>query len=137
MREWSRDLFTEDDPPLVEQIRTRLLPRRGVRVGADEILVTVGAQQALYLIASLLVRGTTRVGIEDPGYADARNIFALKTEALRRAAGRSRGRRGRRRARRVRLRLCDAEPPVPDHGDDDARTPPGNCWPRPARTTSC
>ena len=83
VREWSRDLFTEDDPPLVEQIRTRLLPRRGVRVGADEILVTVGAQQALYLIASLLVRGTTRVGIEDPGYADARNIFALKTEALR------------------------------------------------------
>lgn len=83
VREWSRDLFTEDDPPLVEQIRTRLLPRRGVRVGAEEILVTVGAQQALYLLASLLMRGTTRVGIEDPGYPDARNIFSLKTETLR------------------------------------------------------
>lgn len=83
VREWSRDLFTEDDAPLVEQIRTRLLPRRGVRVAADEILITVGAQQALYLLASLLVRRTTRVGIEDPGYADARNIFSLKSEAVR------------------------------------------------------
>jgi GntR family transcriptional regulator/MocR family aminotransferase len=83
VREWSRDLFTEDDPPLVEQIRTRLLPRRGVRVGPEEILVTVGAQQALYLLASLLIRGATRIGIEDPGYPDARNIFALKTDAVR------------------------------------------------------
>jgi len=83
VREWSRDLFTEDDAPLVEQIRTRLLPRRGVRVSPDEILITVGAQQALYLLASLLMRQGTCVGIEDPGYADARNIFALKSEALR------------------------------------------------------
>src|SRR6266850_1091264 len=78
VKEWSRDLFTEDDPHLVEQIRTRLLPRRGVRVGNDEILVTVGAQQALYLIASLLMDDGTRVGIEDPGYGDARNIFSLR-----------------------------------------------------------
>jgi GntR family transcriptional regulator/MocR family aminotransferase len=78
VKEWSRDLFTEDDPLLVEQIRTRLLPRRGVRVGNDEILVTVGAQQALYLIASLLIDAGTRVGIEDPGYVDARNIFSLR-----------------------------------------------------------
>ncbi|HVY50231.1 GntR family transcriptional regulator [Hypericibacter adhaerens] len=82
VKEWSRDLFTEDDPLLVEQIRTRLLPRRGVRVGNDEILVTVGAQQALYLIASLLIDAGTRVGIEDPGYVDARNIFSLRGAEL-------------------------------------------------------
>ncbi|MFZ5790743.1 MAG: PLP-dependent aminotransferase family protein [Pseudomonadota bacterium] len=82
VREWSRDLFTDDDPLLIEQIRTRLLPRRGVRVGNDEILVTVGAQQALYLIASLLVDAGVRVGIEDPGYADARNIFSLRTDRV-------------------------------------------------------
>jgi GntR family transcriptional regulator/MocR family aminotransferase len=29
------------------------------------------------------MRGATRVGIEDPGYPDARNIFALKTDAIR------------------------------------------------------
>lgn len=82
VREWSRDLFTEDDPLLIEQIRTRLLPRRGVRVGNDEILVTVGAQQALYLIASLLIDADVRVGIENPGYVDARNIFSLRTDKV-------------------------------------------------------
>jgi GntR family transcriptional regulator/MocR family aminotransferase len=83
VRDWATDRFTEDDPLLIEQIRTRLLPRRGVRVAPDEILVTVGAQHALYLIASLLMGGDTTVGIENPGYADARNIFALRTSRLR------------------------------------------------------
>ena len=83
VRDWALDRFTEDDPLLIEQIRTRLLPRRGVRVGADEILVTVGAQHALYLLATLLVGGDSTVGIEDPGYPDARNIFLLHTERLR------------------------------------------------------
>lgn len=80
IHDWAIDRFTEDDPLLVEQIRTRLLPRRGVMASPDEILVTVGAQNALYLLASLLVSADTTVGIEDPGYADARNIFALKTD---------------------------------------------------------
>src|SRR5215813_8216308 len=83
VNDWAFDHYTEDDPLLVEQIRTRLLPRRGVRVGADEILVTVGAQHALYLLAALLVGRDSTVGIENPGYADARNIFLLQTEKLR------------------------------------------------------
>jgi GntR family transcriptional regulator/MocR family aminotransferase len=78
VRDWARD-NTNDDPALVEQIRTRVLARRGVRATADEILVTVGAQHALYLLAELLIQPDSRVGIEDPGYADARNIFSLKT----------------------------------------------------------
>ena len=82
VREWANDSYTSDDALLVEQIRTRLLPRRGVLAAPDEILVTVGAQHALYLLATLLVSPKTRVGIEDPGYADARNIFALKTRRL-------------------------------------------------------
>ena len=77
VKDWSKDRFTDDDPLLIEQIRTRLLPRRGVRVSADEILVTVGAQHALYLLASLLFDGETTFGIEDPGYTDARNIATL------------------------------------------------------------
>lgn len=80
VREWSKDRFTEDDPKLVEQIRTRLLPRRGILAAPDEILVTVGAQNALYLLVSLLFDARTRFGIEDPGYTDARNIAALRTE---------------------------------------------------------
>jgi GntR family transcriptional regulator/MocR family aminotransferase len=77
VKDWSKDHFTDDDPLLIEQIRTRLLPRRGVRVSADDILVTVGAQHALYLVASLLFDHGTTFGIEDPGYTDARNIAAM------------------------------------------------------------
>lgn len=82
VKDWSKDRFTEDDPILVEQIRTRLLPRRGVMAAADEILVTVGAQNALYLLAQLLFNEETRFGIEDPGYTDARNIASLRTPRI-------------------------------------------------------
>jgi GntR family transcriptional regulator/MocR family aminotransferase len=81
-REWAADALDGDDPTLVEQIRTRLLPRRGVRVPAEQILVTVGAQQGLYLVARLLMGSEATVGIEDPGYPDARNIFALESGRL-------------------------------------------------------
>jgi GntR family transcriptional regulator/MocR family aminotransferase len=74
---WAQDRFYEDDPELVEEIRTSVLARRGVRAEPDEILITLGAQNALYLTAQLLVGAKTRVGMEDPGYPDARNIFAV------------------------------------------------------------
>ena len=79
IRRWASDSIDSDDPNLVEQIHARVLPRRGVWASPDEILVTVGAQQALYLIAALLVTRHTKVGVEDPGYPDARNIFSLMT----------------------------------------------------------
>ncbi len=79
IREWAPDQITRDDETLVQQIRTRVLPRRGVWAGADELIVTVGAQHALYMVADLLVRRGTRVAIEEPGYPDARNIFLLRT----------------------------------------------------------
>lgn len=71
------DRFDLDDPILVEQIQTRLLPRRGVWAKPEEILVTLGAQHALYLIANLLTDRTSTVGVENPGYPDARNIFSV------------------------------------------------------------
>ena len=80
--EWSQDTLDNDDPMLVEQIRTRILPRRGILAGDSQILVTLGAQHALYLLASLLVSDKTRVVVEEPGYPDARNIFALRTQYL-------------------------------------------------------
>ena len=79
IREWAPDQITRDDEALVQQIRTRVLPRRGVWAGNDELIVTVGAQHALYMVADLLMREGTRVAIEDPGYPDARNIFASRT----------------------------------------------------------
>jgi GntR family transcriptional regulator/MocR family aminotransferase len=81
--DWAQDLFTRDDPGLLEQIRDKVLPLRGVWAATDEIIVTIGAQQALYLLADLLFDADTEVGIEDPGYPDARNIFSLRTSHLR------------------------------------------------------
>ena len=76
---WSSDRIDQDDPELVEQIHTRVLPRRGVWAQPEEILVTLGAQQALYLIADLLLTARHTVAMEDPGYPDARNIFTART----------------------------------------------------------
>lgn len=81
-RGWAGDLIDADDPLLIEQIQTRLLARRGVFASADEILVTVGAQHALFLLATLLVGPATTVGVEDPGYPDARNIMAARTPSV-------------------------------------------------------
>lgn len=80
---WTADRFARDDAMLVDQIRKRILPRRAVAAGEDEILVTLGAQNALFLLAQLLVGRRTRVAVEDPGYPDLRNMLALRTGALR------------------------------------------------------
>lgn len=76
------DRYNNDDKLLVEQIQARVLSRRGVWATPDQILVTMGAQQALYILSELLVDQHTQVGVEDPGYVDARNIFALNTDRI-------------------------------------------------------
>lgn len=82
IREWAPDQITRDDESLVHQICTRVLPRRGVWATPDELIITVGAQHALYMVADLLMRSDTKVAIEDPGYPDARNIFSCRTQNL-------------------------------------------------------
>lgn len=76
------DRIDTDDPLLIEQIQARILPRRGVWAARDEILITMGAQQALYILADLLIESGTRVGMENPGYPDARNIFETKSPRM-------------------------------------------------------
>lgn len=76
--EWGQDMFLRDDPALIQQIRTRLLTMRGIHAQEDEIIVTVGSQQGLYLLADLLMEPGVCVGMEDPGYPDARNIFVQR-----------------------------------------------------------
>lgn len=83
VREWSSDRVDDDDNELLEQLQTRVLPRRGVWAKREEILVTLGAQQALYLLATLLIGRQHTVGIEEPGYADARNILSLHAGRMR------------------------------------------------------
>ena len=75
---WTPDFETDDVPDLVEQIRTRLLPKRGVFALPSEIIVTVGAQHAYYLLAEALFDETKRVGLEEPGHPHARTSFSLR-----------------------------------------------------------
>ncbi len=78
-----RDAVDEDDPALVEQLCRHVLPARGIEVGPDQVLVTSGAQQGLDLLAQTLLRTGSVVGVEDPGYLDARHIFLRAGAVLR------------------------------------------------------
>ena len=72
--QWSMDGGDADDPMLIEEIRTKVLPRRGIRARPDEILITVGAQQALSIVSQMLIDRTRVVAIENPGYPDMRRL---------------------------------------------------------------
>ncbi|MDV7341494.1 PLP-dependent aminotransferase family protein [Terasakiella sp. A23] len=71
------DHLYEDCEEFVSQVRNRILPRRGIYAESSEILITSGAQQALFLIAMLLSGKGRKAGIEDPCYPEARNIFNM------------------------------------------------------------
>ena len=76
------DFGFHDDPMLVNYISSRSLPRRGIQVTSDHILVTLGAQNALYLVAQLLIDETKTVIIEDPSYPDLRDILTRRTQKI-------------------------------------------------------
>lgn len=78
LQHWTPDFETDDVPDLIEQIRLRLLPKRGVFALPEEILVTVGAQHAYHLLAEGLFDSASRVGLEEPGHPHARNTFSLR-----------------------------------------------------------
>jgi len=69
------DLYDADDPELVDHIARQILPRRGISAGRDEILLTMGAQNALWLVAQLLLRPGTSCAVEDPSYPGQREIL--------------------------------------------------------------
>ena len=77
IRDWAGDRIDQDDPLLIEQIQARLLPRRGIFANPDEIIVTLGAQNAIYMLSRLLMGAGTRVAMEEPGYPEARDVFRL------------------------------------------------------------
>lgn len=74
---WIDDRGDVDDPEFIDQIRSRILPRRGVWVPENHILVTLGAQHALFLIAYVLLAKGVVAGVEEPGYPDLRNILTV------------------------------------------------------------
>lgn len=55
-------------PPLREALATYLRASRGVRCSPEQIVITSGSQQALFLIASLLLNPNDAAWVEEPGY---------------------------------------------------------------------
>lgn len=70
------DLYGEDDPELVDYIARHILPRRGIRARAEDILLTLGAQNALWLVAEILLARGGACAIEDPCYPGLREILS-------------------------------------------------------------
>jgi len=68
-----------DDPqgyrPLREAISAHLAAARGARCSADQIIVVSGSQQAISLVAEVLLEPGDTVMFEDPGYFAARSVF--------------------------------------------------------------
>lgn len=77
------DFGQHDDSMLVNYICSRSLPRRGIKARPEQILVTLGAQNALYLVSQLLIDQNKRVVIENPCYPDLRDILLQRTSHIR------------------------------------------------------
>ncbi len=69
------DYYDQDDPRLIEFIARHTLPRRGIIARPSEILVTMGAQNALWLTAQVLLTQRRLAAIEDPCYHALRDIL--------------------------------------------------------------
>lgn len=80
LRNAPRSLYGQGDArgylPLRKAIAEYVGSARGVRCNADQVIVTSGAQQALDLIARMLVDPGDPVWVEDPGYPGA--VYALR-----------------------------------------------------------
>lgn len=70
------DYYERDDPMLIEYILRNILPRRGIDARAGEVLVTMGAQNALWLAAQVLLTRDRVAVMENPGYPGLRPILA-------------------------------------------------------------
>jgi GntR family transcriptional regulator/MocR family aminotransferase len=70
-----RQFSAQGLPELREAIAHHIAFARGVHCSAADVLVCNGAQQALDLIARVLVEPGCKVAMEDPGYPPARQLF--------------------------------------------------------------
>lgn len=69
------DSYDQDDPKLIEFIARHTLPRRGILAEPGEILLTMGAQNALWLTAQVLLTQRRTAAIEEPCYHALRDIL--------------------------------------------------------------
>lgn len=71
----TNDYYDQDDPQLIEFIARHTLPRRGITAAPEQILITMGAQNALWLTAQVLLTQRRRAALEDPCYHALRDIL--------------------------------------------------------------
>lgn len=72
----TQDYYDQDDPLLVEHLLRTILPRRGIAAQPDEVLLTLGAQNALWITAAALLGAGRKAVVENPGYPGLRSILA-------------------------------------------------------------
>lgn len=70
------DYYDQDDPQLIEFIARHTLPRRGISARPEQILITLGAQNALWLTTQVLLTQRRRAALEDPCYPALRDILS-------------------------------------------------------------
>ncbi|MEL6437497.1 MAG: PLP-dependent aminotransferase family protein, partial [Pseudomonadota bacterium] len=75
--EVTSDAYERDDPELIKYIVRNTLPRRGIAAEPDEVLITMGAQNALWLCGSVLLDKGYKAAMEDPGYPGLRAILRM------------------------------------------------------------
>jgi 2-aminoadipate transaminase len=68
---------TTEGDPLLRRLIAQRLTERGLETGADDLLITSGSQQALTLVAAVLLQPGDRVLVEEPSYLAALQCFAL------------------------------------------------------------
>ncbi len=71
------DYIDADDPLLIETLIRTLLPRRGIEAHPDQVLLTLGAQNGLWLAAQVLLPPGRRAVVENPCYPGLRQVLAL------------------------------------------------------------
>lgn len=64
-----------DDPLLVEMLCEKVLPGRGIHASPQMVMITLGTQGGLALVADLLAGPGVTAAVEDPGYPDTRHIL--------------------------------------------------------------
>lgn len=62
-------------PPLQKVICERLAREQGLKVGTNQVLITSGAQQALFLLLQIMLEAGDSVAIEDPSFLYSLPIF--------------------------------------------------------------
>ncbi|MBI1170749.1 aminotransferase class I/II-fold pyridoxal phosphate-dependent enzyme [bacterium] len=77
------DYYEREDPLLIEHLLRQILPKRGIAAREDEVVLTMGAQNALWLAAACLLGPGRRAVMENPGYPGLRAILGASGTEVR------------------------------------------------------